>query len=542
MSPDRFQTDDAHILEHNPAHIAEQATEVELEQGSEAWREYRRNKFNGSDAPAMMGVSPYETRGALLRRMATGHDRDVSDFTRERVFAKGHEVEETERAAVEMETGLDLPPATFEAGILSVSLDGFDPLDRVSWECKQWNAEKAQAVAEGRVPDCDVAQVQAGMMLSGAEYAIYSLSDGDEKRASITVERDLDVMSLILAGWRQFLADLLEFDLSAALEDSEPEFEAVDRGTLPALVFEASAEIKTSNLEDYTERAVALFGEISTDLQTDEDFAQAETDVKFCGDVETKVASAIDAILDQTGGVRKAIDALESLKETARRKRLDLGKLVKARKDEIREELIQGARDRIQAFAGEVASYRLGGRRIPFDEPDLAGAAKGKRLRSSIEDALDQAVANAKLEISATADTMRRNRDTLEAREDLQLLREIAPDLVGRLTDDPESFEALIESKVRKHEQTVQAEQERRERAQAEKEAREAEQAEKQAETPPPARQAPSKSEPKPADVSKEVRAEIVVECVDAAALGRALQTLQDLDGVEVIEKREVSS
>ena len=44
----------------------------DLIQGSPEWLAYRAQHFNASDAPAMMGCSPYKTRAQLLAEMHTG--------------------------------------------------------------------------------------------------------------------------------------------------------------------------------------------------------------------------------------------------------------------------------------------------------------------------------------------------------------------------------------------------------------------------------------------------------------------------------------
>ena len=45
---------------------------LDLIQGSPEWLAHRATHFNASDAPAMMGCSPYKTRAQLLREMHTG--------------------------------------------------------------------------------------------------------------------------------------------------------------------------------------------------------------------------------------------------------------------------------------------------------------------------------------------------------------------------------------------------------------------------------------------------------------------------------------
>ena len=52
---------------------------VNLVQGSPEWHAHRATHFNASDAPAMLGVSPYKTRAQLVREYATGVTADVDN-------------------------------------------------------------------------------------------------------------------------------------------------------------------------------------------------------------------------------------------------------------------------------------------------------------------------------------------------------------------------------------------------------------------------------------------------------------------------------
>ncbi len=45
---------------------------VDLQQGTREWHAHRAQHFNASDAPAMLGVSPYKSRAQLIRELATG--------------------------------------------------------------------------------------------------------------------------------------------------------------------------------------------------------------------------------------------------------------------------------------------------------------------------------------------------------------------------------------------------------------------------------------------------------------------------------------
>jgi predicted phage-related endonuclease len=46
-------------------------------QGSPEWHAYRATARNASDAPAMLGCSPYQTRAELLHALHTGMRPEV---------------------------------------------------------------------------------------------------------------------------------------------------------------------------------------------------------------------------------------------------------------------------------------------------------------------------------------------------------------------------------------------------------------------------------------------------------------------------------
>ena len=66
--------------------------ERKIIQGTPEWHEFRAQHLNASDAPAMMGESPYKTRDALLREKAVGVVAEVSSETQRR-FDAGHRFE-----------------------------------------------------------------------------------------------------------------------------------------------------------------------------------------------------------------------------------------------------------------------------------------------------------------------------------------------------------------------------------------------------------------------------------------------------------------
>ena len=95
----------------------------ELAQGSPEWHAHRAQHFNASDAPAMMGCSPYKTRAQLVRELATGVAAEVDAATQRR-FDAGHRFEELARPLAEQIIGEELYPCVGTDGKLSASFDG----------------------------------------------------------------------------------------------------------------------------------------------------------------------------------------------------------------------------------------------------------------------------------------------------------------------------------------------------------------------------------------------------------------------------------
>lgn len=122
---------------------------VNLIQGSPEWHAHRRNHFNASDAPAMMGVSPYKTRDQLLHEMATGITKEVDAGTQKR-FDDGHRFEALARPLAEKIIGEELSPTVGVDGKYSASFDGITFGDDITFEQPNYVALKV-AEEQGEV-------------------------------------------------------------------------------------------------------------------------------------------------------------------------------------------------------------------------------------------------------------------------------------------------------------------------------------------------------------------------------------------------------
>ena len=73
---------------------------VEITQGTPEWHAHRASHFNASDAPAMLGLSPYETPRELVERLATGISREVTPQM-QRIFDEVHPLNAPRRPPAE---------------------------------------------------------------------------------------------------------------------------------------------------------------------------------------------------------------------------------------------------------------------------------------------------------------------------------------------------------------------------------------------------------------------------------------------------------
>ncbi|HAL21218.1 MAG TPA: hypothetical protein DCP40_00560, partial [Stenotrophomonas sp.] len=258
---------------------------VNLIQGTPEWHAHRASHFNASDAPAMMGCSPYKSRGQLLREFATGAAIEHDAATLQR-FADGHRFEDLARPLAEQIIGEDLFPVTGTHGKFSASFDGLTLLEDTAFEHKSLNDDLRLAMHDGNdaLPLHYQVQMEHQTMVSGAERVLFMASkwNGDE----LVEERHCwyvpnpELRAKIVAGWAQFEADVAAYEPAQV---SEPVAAGRAPDQMPALRIEVTGMVTASNLAEWKDQAIAVFQGISTELVSDQDFADAETTVKWCG-------------------------------------------------------------------------------------------------------------------------------------------------------------------------------------------------------------------------------------------------------------------
>lgn len=174
----------------------------DLRQGTARWLAARRELAMASETPAVLGVSPYQTR-AKLRAAKRGAAAFVTPAMR-----KGVAEEPRARAAYEATWGPMRPAFLVSAGF-GCSLDGISAEGDVILEIKTPYRGRAherwELALDGRSTPYDLAQIQHQLMVSRARAGYLWVWDA-EGREGLRVEilPDPEFWIGIRAAWAEF--------------------------------------------------------------------------------------------------------------------------------------------------------------------------------------------------------------------------------------------------------------------------------------------------------------------------------------------------
>jgi predicted phage-related endonuclease len=376
----------------------------------------------------MRGESPYVRRDEAIAMAATGTQQEFSAWVLKNIIEKGHEVEPFGRSIAEGIIGETLFPATVSEDIpglsrrLLSSLDGWTMDGRITAEVKRFNAELFAAVQAG---DClhHRFQVVQGLVITKAEKCLFVVSDGTAERTAtcwITL-RDGDAADLI-AGWKQFETEVANYTPQPAVV----EVVGATIKELPALMVRVEGRVVDSNLGAFRQAARELIGAIKTDLQDDQDFADAEKAIKWLKDGEDRLELVKAQALSQTATIDDLFRTIDEIKGGMRDKRLGLEKTVDQRKKSIRGEIVAAAqhalRDHVTALNDRLRKVAAGwyrsqiGPTVPVENFDFAMVIKGKKTIASIRNAVNTLLADAKIRTNQQADAIQANLELMVER------------------------------------------------------------------------------------------------------------------------------
>lgn len=172
---------------------------VDLKQNSEEWHAFRKNHIGASEAPIILGVSPYKTPFGLLQEKFGAKQSVVSDY----ILKKGHEMEDKARHLFELALEQKITPLVARSTkwpFLTASLDGITEAGTI-WEHKLVGSEDFLKIKAGQCPEKFFPQLQHQMLVTGAKLAILAASyDPPEgyQYGSLSVASDIEYQVNVL--------------------------------------------------------------------------------------------------------------------------------------------------------------------------------------------------------------------------------------------------------------------------------------------------------------------------------------------------------
>jgi putative phage-type endonuclease len=144
----------------------------DFRQGSDEWKEWRKDKIGASDAPIIMGVSKFTTPWQLYMRKL-GLIPEQSD---NHAMARGREKESKALEEFNKHYGCNCVPAVMQHDRypwMIASLDGWDQEKGIAVEIKCPGKEDHETACKRKVPDHYVPQLQHQMEVLGADCVYY---------------------------------------------------------------------------------------------------------------------------------------------------------------------------------------------------------------------------------------------------------------------------------------------------------------------------------------------------------------------------------
>ena len=440
----------------------------EFAQGSEAWHAHRAKHFNASEAPAMLGISPYQDRSALLKERALGITTDISS-AQQALFDSGHRFEAQARPWAEGLLGGDLYPITASREVdglpLSASYDGVTMAEDAVFEHKTLNATIAASLDGGVIPEYYRAQMEQQLLIIGAERALFMASNGDQTTMRHEwYESDPAMRARIVAGWKQFQSDLQAYQ---HVEAPVPPA-ASPTLDLPAVSVKVAGQLAIQDNFQVFEKALRDFLEnrLIREPKTDQDFVDLDAQIKTLQKAEDALDAAESYMLTQVEAVDLAKRTKDMLHKLTRDNRLMAEKLLASEKERRRAEILKDGQTKLAAHVAKL-NARIERSYMPAVPADFASAMKGLRTIASLEDAVATTLANAKIAADEMARRIMENMKMLAGLE--EKYSTLFPDEAQQVLLEPAHFKLLVQSRQTEYERRLEAE---RQRIRQEEEAR----------------------------------------------------------------------
>lgn len=190
---------------------------VKLQQNTPEWLQFRRSRIGASDAPAIMGVSPYKTAYKLWLEKVTGEEPFVNS-----AMMRGKEMEAPARAEFERLVQCSVFACCIESPSRSyqmASLDGLSLNGDVAVEIKFANRDDHEMAKNKNIPLKYFPQLQHQLSILELDSMFYFSYDGHTSHI-VEVKKDDAYINNLLQAEESFYTKMQECE--------SPEFQKND--------------------------------------------------------------------------------------------------------------------------------------------------------------------------------------------------------------------------------------------------------------------------------------------------------------------------
>lgn len=187
--------------------IMQGCREIEVEQGSFEWLQMRQKHVCASDAPIIMGVSPWRTRDQLLwEKIGWGEAQEINS-----AMKRGMILEKPARKCAEEMLENFYLPGVFVSQKYSwmlASIDGVCIDNKSILEIKCTNKKNHALAKEGKIPDYYMPQVQHQMVVCDVDKCYYFSYDGSGG-VVVVVNRDDFYINRLIETEYEFYKEMI---------------------------------------------------------------------------------------------------------------------------------------------------------------------------------------------------------------------------------------------------------------------------------------------------------------------------------------------
>jgi putative phage-type endonuclease len=180
---------------------------MHMTQQTQEWHNLRRSMIGASDAPAIMGISPWKTEYQLWLEKLGLYEQESTWYMK-----RGLDKEEEARQAFKKETGIKVfPDVVFSKDYqwMMASLDGIDLTKQHVLEIKCAGKEDHECAMDGEVPKHYYPQLQHQMIVCNVNKMFYfSYSNNSQK--VLEVYRDNNYNVSLIENEKNFMKCLDE--------------------------------------------------------------------------------------------------------------------------------------------------------------------------------------------------------------------------------------------------------------------------------------------------------------------------------------------